>query len=96
MRIIQMDEKERKVRRVQFGTMQIIALGFMAVIFLGGVLLWMPFSNQQPITFIDALFTAVTCVCVTGLVTIVPAVQFTLTGKMIMLCLIQIGGRFSF
>ena len=62
MRIIQMDEKERKVRRVQFGTMQIIALGFMAVIFLGGVLLWMPFSNQQPISFIDALFTAVTCV----------------------------------
>lgn len=92
MRIIQMDEKERKVRRVQFGTMQIIALGFMAVIFLGGVLLWMPFSNQQPISFIDALFTAVTCVCVTGLVTIVPAVQFTLTGKVIMLCLIQVGG----
>ncbi len=40
----------------------------------------------------DALFTAVTCVCVTGLVTVVPATQFTLIGKGIMLVLIQIGG----
>ena len=40
----------------------------------------------------DALFTSVSAVCVTGLVTITPAFQFTLAGQMILLVLIQIGG----
>ena len=56
------------------------------------MLLWLPFSNHQPIRYIDELFTAVTCVCVTGLVTVVPAAQFTVAGKVILLILIQIGG----
>lgn len=80
------------IRKASFNTMQIIALGFLGVILLGTVLLWMPFSNQTPITFVDALFTAVSAVCVTGLVTITPAVQFTVVGKVILLLLIQIGG----
>lgn len=87
-----MDEQKKSARRVRLNTMQLIALGFFGVIFLGGVLLWLPFSNQQPIEFIDALFTSVTSVCVTGLVTIVPAEQFTLIGKVILMLLIQIGG----
>ena len=77
---------------MRLNTVQLIALGFFGVIFLGGVLLWMPFSNQKPIEFVDALFTSVTSVCVTGLVTIVPAEQFTFVGKVILLLLIQIGG----
>lgn len=72
--------------------MQIVALGFFGVIFLGGVLLWLPFCNQKPIAFIDALFSSVTSVCVTGLITIVPAEQFTLAGQIVMLALIQVGG----
>ena len=72
--------------------MQMLALGFLGVIFLGAVLLWLPVSNQQPISFVDALFTSVTSVCVTGLVTIVPATQFTIFGKFVLLVLIQIGG----
>lgn len=72
--------------------MQIIVLGFMGVIFAGGILLWLPVSNQQPITFLDALFTSTTAVCVTGLVTVVPATQFSLFGKIVLLMLIQIGG----
>ena len=72
--------------------MGILAGGFLGVILLGGVLLWMPFSNRQPIEFMDALFTSVSAVCVTGLVTITPAFQFTLAGQMILLVLIQIGG----
>ena len=71
-----MEEQKKSARRVRLNTMQLIALGFFGVIFLGGVLLWLPFSNQKPIEFIDALFTSVTSVCVTGLVTIVPADQF--------------------
>ena len=58
-----------------------LSLVFLGVIFLGGFLLWLPVCNRQPIAFMDALFTSVTAVCVTGLVTITPAVQFTLLGE---------------
>lgn len=87
-----MKEKTKSPRKVRLSTMQIIALGFFGVIFLGGLILWLPVCNQKPIAFIDALFTSVTSVCVTGLVTVVPAEQFTLLGKVVVLILIQIGG----
>ncbi len=79
-------------KNVRWNTLRMTAAGFLGIILLGGVLLYLPVSNTQPITFIDALFTSVTSVCVTGLVTIVPAAQFTLFGKIILLLLIQIGG----
>lgn len=87
-----MDRREKSSRRVRLNTMHIVALGFLGVIFMGGVILWLPVCNQKPIEFIDALFTSVTSVCVTGLVTIVPAEQFTLFGQVVMMILIQIGG----
>lgn len=73
---------------------QIMVTGFALAIFAGGILLSMPFCNADGhwLRFIDALFTACSAVCVTGLVTIVPATQFTLTGKVILLILIQLGG----
>lgn len=79
-------------KSLRFSTMQIIAAGFLGTIFLGGVLLYLPVCNTKPIRFVDALFTATTSVCVTGLVTVVPATQFTFVGKIILLILIQIGG----
>ena len=75
----------------KLSTMQTLAIGFLGVILLGGFLLYLPVSNQQPMSFLDALFTSTTAVCVTGLVTVVPATQFTLFGKIILLILIQIG-----
>ncbi len=87
-----MDRREKSSRKVRFNTMHVVALGFLGVIFLGGVILWLPVCNQKPIEFIDALFTSVTSVCVTGLVTVVPAEQFTLFGQIVMMILIQIGG----
>ena len=71
----------QKKKNIRWNTMGILAGGFLGVILLGGVLLWMPFSNRQPIEFMDALFTSVSAVCVTGLVTITPAFQFTLAGQ---------------
>ena len=86
-------EKAVKIRKsIRWNTLRITALGFLSVIFLGGVLLYLPVSNTKPIAFIDAMFTSVTSVCVTGLVTITPAAQFTLFGKVVLLLLIQIGG----
>lgn len=83
---------EQLLKRKRLSTMQILALGFMGTILLGGALLSLPICNHQPISFVDALFTSVTAVCVTGLVTVVPATQFTLLGKVVLLLLIQVGG----
>jgi trk system potassium uptake protein TrkH len=82
----------KKARSMKMNTMQKIAFGFLFGILLGSILLWLPISNQTPIRYWDALFTSVTAVCVTGLVTVVPATQFTLFGKWVLLILIQVGG----
>ena len=78
----------------KLNTSQIIALGFAGVIFVGGLILRMPFCSApgQAVTFPDAVFTAATSVCVTGLSTVVMAVQWSPIGKAVILCLIQIGG----
>ena len=78
----------------KLNTSQIIALGFAGVIFVGGFILWLPFCSApgQAVTFPDAVFTAATSVCVTGLSTVVMAVQWSPIGKAVILCLIQIGG----
>lgn len=73
---------------------QIITLGFAGVILLGGIVLWLPVCAAQgeQTSFIDALFTAATSVCVTGLVTVTTAVHWSLLGKCVILLLIQLGG----
>ncbi|MEZ3433642.1 MAG: potassium transporter KtrB [Lachnospiraceae bacterium] len=83
--------KEKK-KSVRWNTLRITAAGFLSFIFFGGVILYLPVSNTRPIAFMDALFTSVSAVCVTGLVTITPAVQFTFFGKLVLLLLIQMGG----
>lgn len=83
---------KKKLKEIRLSTMQLLVAGFLGIILIGSFLLWLPFSNTQPIAFIDALFTSVSAVCVTGLVTVTPAVQFTLIGKIVLLLLIQIGG----
>lgn len=78
----------------KMNTSQIITLGFAGVIFLGGIILWMPFCTVpgEKTSFTDAMFTATTCICVTGLVTVVTAAHWTIIGKIVILLLIQIGG----
>lgn len=73
---------------------RIIALGFCAVILAGTVFLMLPFSQtgRTPIGFLDALFTATSAVCVTGLSTIDPGLDLTFFGQFVMLLLMQIGG----
>ena len=78
----------------KLNTAQIITLGFAGVIILGGLLLWLPFcaAPGNHTSFSDAMFTATTCVCVTGLVTVVTASHWSMAGRVIILLLIQIGG----
>lgn len=64
---------------------------YIGIILTGTILLLLPQSSYG-ISFIDALFTSTSAVCVTGLIVKNTALDFTLTGKCIILFLIQIGG----
>ena len=68
-----------------------ISLSFLMVILLGSILLSLPIANKGgSIPFLDHLFVAVSATCVTGLVPIVVAEQYTLFGQMIIILMIQI------
>jgi trk system potassium uptake protein len=71
---------------------QILALGFFFIILTGALLLMLPVSNTNGCSFIDALFTSTSAVCVTGLIVKDTPVDFTLFGHMVIMILIQIGG----
>jgi trk system potassium uptake protein TrkH len=72
----------------------IILMSFIGVILIGALLLSLPISSSdgKGIPFIDALFTATTSACVTGLTTVSIADTFSTFGHIVILALIQIGG----
>ena len=73
---------------------RLIALGFLAVILLGSVILVLPISVKEGVSlsYIDALFTATSAVCVTGLSTVDAGSTFSVFGQIALAVLIQIGG----
>lgn len=73
---------------------QFIALGFGGIILFGSVLLTLPmFTNSGEGTpFIDALFTATSATCVTGLTTLTTSEHWNIGGQLIILGLIEVGG----
>ena len=79
---------------LQFTTTQLILLSFLIPIFIGSILLALPISsaNGQAVSYIDALFTATTSVCVTGLVTLPTYSAWSPFAQVVILILIQIGG----
>ena len=72
----------------------ILALGFLAVILLGTVLLTLPAASRsgKGIGLFDSLFTATSAVCVTGLVAVDTGTTFSVFGQIVLLVLIQVGG----
>ncbi len=80
--------------RKHLTTTQIITLSFLLVILIGSLLLATPFASADGTAtpFVDAMFTATSCVCVTGLVTVTTATHWNLFGHLVILLLIQIGG----
>ncbi len=86
--------KNLKDKLRKFNTSQIVALGFAFMILLGGLVLWLPLAAApgETTSFSDAMFTATTCVCVTGLVTVTTFSHWSLFGKIVILILIQAGG----
>ncbi|OKP85958.1 Trk family potassium uptake protein [Paenibacillus sp. P46E] len=73
---------------------QILVLGFAAVILTGTLLLMLPMSSTSGVSlkFIDALFTATSATCVTGLVVVDTGTYFTVFGQIVIMLLIQVGG----
>lgn len=72
----------------------VLAVGFALTILVGALVLMLPVSaaDGQITPFLDALFTAASASCVTGLVTVSTAVHWSVFGKCVILLLIQIGG----
>ncbi len=83
-----------KKRKITLSTTQVILFSFFLTIMLGSVLLSLPISSATGVSvpYIDALFTATTSTCVTGLVTVSTVSTWSIFGQVVILILIQIGG----
>ena len=86
--------KRQNLKHKHITSFQIIILGFLSVIILGSILLMLPVSTMdgKGAVFSDALFTATSAVCVTGLVIHDTATYWSMFGQSVILFLIQIGG----
>lgn len=73
---------------------QILALGFLAVILIGAIILTLPISSSsgEATNFLDSLFVSTSAVCVTGLVTVDTGTHWSVFGQTIIMLLIEIGG----
>ena len=85
---------EKSYKKKHMTSFQLIIMGFAGVILLGTVLLMLPFSSAEKVItpFPEALFTATSAVCVTGLVVKDTGSYWSLAGQTIILALIQTGG----
>lgn len=80
-------------RRRQFSPAQVLVLSFTGLILSGAILLRLPISAaREPLTLLDALFTATSAVCVTGLIVVDTPNDLTVFGQLVILLLIQLGG----
>lgn len=73
---------------------RIVATAFFSVSFIGSILLYLPMSHMpgMEITYLDAIYTAVSALCVTGLSIVDTATVFNSFGQIVLAVLIQIGG----
>ncbi|MGL4676269.1 MAG: TrkH family potassium uptake protein [Brevinema sp.] len=81
-------------KKINIGYRLLITLSFLLVISVGTVLLMLPISTpplSPNLTLVNAFFTAVSAVCVTGLVVVDTATYFSRFGQLIIMCLVQIG-----
>lgn len=81
-------------RNIKLKGVQILALGFMLVILIGALILTLPITTTsgESTNFLDALFTATSAVCVTGLVVVDTGTHWNMFGQTVIMLLIEIGG----
>lgn len=82
----------KKKYKKKLSTVSLLSIGFLITIVIGTALLWLPFASTEHTRFIDALLTATSATCVTGLASVVTATHWTLFGQIVIIVLIQIGG----
>ena len=83
-----------KIRKHRLSPIQTIVLGYILIIVTGAILLTLPFSTRAGIhtSFGNALFTATSATCVTGLIVFDTCTYWSVFGQLVILALIQIGG----
>ena len=81
-----------ELKQTYLNPAQLFILSFLGIILVGSLLLMLPNAATEPISYLDALFTSTSAVCVTGLIVVDTATYFTRFGQSIILFLIQMGG----
>ncbi|WP_257348505.1 TrkH family potassium uptake protein [Pseudalkalibacillus decolorationis] len=81
-----------RIRSVKLNPPQILGIGFLILILLGGLLLKLPISTKEPVSWIDAFFTSASATTVTGLWVVDTNTAYTLFGQFVILGLIHTGG----
>ncbi|PLS02722.1 TrkH family potassium uptake protein [Neobacillus cucumis] len=81
-------------KKAFFDPPKILVLGFASIILIGACLLTLPVAttNGQGLNFLNAIFTATSATCVTGLVVVDTGTTFTFLGQVVILSMIQVGG----
>jgi trk system potassium uptake protein TrkH len=87
------DGSEREGRK-RMSPPKVVAISFLAAILVGSLLLELPFatSSGKSLPYVDALFTATSATCVTGLIVKDTGKDFSIFGQVVILVLIQAGG----
>ncbi len=83
-----------KKRKSRMSAEMLLALGFIIIILLGSLLLRLPvaWEEGQTVNYLQALFTATSATCVTGLTVVDTAGAYSLFGELVIIALIQVGG----
>ncbi len=90
--VIEASKLSLTINKLKASPTLVFILSFFLLILVGAGLLSLPHATTQGISFIDALFTATSAVCVTGLIVVDTAQDFTFFGQVTIMLLFQIGG----
>jgi len=90
--VVQLSQFSLKLFQFNINPPLLFIGSFLLLIVMGSGLLLLPQATTENISFIEALFTATSAVCVTGLIVVDTATRFTLFGKTVILILFQVGG----
>ncbi|MDN3669409.1 potassium transporter TrkG [Echinicola jeungdonensis] len=90
--VLEVSKVSLKVNQLKINPSMLFILSFLLLILLGTIFLMLPNAHYGRISMIDAVFTATSAVCVTGLIVLDTAKDFTLFGQLVILFLFQLGG----
>lgn len=90
--IREFSEQNISYKKTLMNPAQLFIMSFFGIILVGTLLLMLPNATYEGLSFLDALFTSTSAVCVTGLIVVDTGSYFTVFGQSVILALIQAGG----